>query len=429
MLDRPAKSDAFNKGKRELEIVFFDAGSGHRSAANALAESIGASYANWNVRLVNLQTLLRSTDPLYKVTGVRSETVYNTAIRRGWTKGSKQLLRTIQKGIRLNTAPMKTVLRRYFRTSEADLVVSVVPNFNRVLFEALKLARPLVPYVTIMTDIADSPPNFWMENQDQFIICGSRKAVLQAHMTGFYRPERILETSGMILRPSFYREADDLDITRENLGLDTVKPTAIIMFGGNGSTHSAAIAANLRAMGVQSIVMCGKSTGLLDRLKGIPGCRPVGFTDKVASYMRAADFFVGKPGPGSMSEALHMGLPVIVENNARTLIQERYNIVWAEEKEVGVSLRNFSDIGLAVRFFLRDHRLEHYRRNALNLNNRAVFEIPAMLEGLMQSQCWGEDSQESFAHFQADTGPMSIRPKRLASGGTFQDPSTARQRA
>ena len=64
MLDRPAKSDAFNEGKRELEIVFFDAGSGHRSAANALAESIGASYANWNVRLVNLQTLLRSTDPL-----------------------------------------------------------------------------------------------------------------------------------------------------------------------------------------------------------------------------------------------------------------------------------------------------------------------------------------------------------------------------
>jgi hypothetical protein len=280
MLNRPAKSNAFNKGKRELEIVFFDAGSGHRSAANALAESIGASYANWNVRRVNLQTLLRSTDPLYKVTGVRSETVYNTAIRRGWTKGSKQLLRTIQKGIRLNTAPMKTVLRRYF-----------------------------------------SPPNFWMENQDQFIICGSRKAVLQAHMTGFYRPERILETSGMILRPSFYREDDDLDITRENLGLDTVKPTAIIMFGGNGSTPSAAIAANLRAMGVQSIVMCGKSPGLLDRLKGIPGCRPVGFTDKVASYMRAADFFVGKPGPGSMSEALHMGLPVIVENNARTLIQ------------------------------------------------------------------------------------------------------------
>jgi hypothetical protein len=56
---------------------------------------------------------------------------------------------------------MKKVLRRYFRTSEADLVVSVVPNFNRVLFEALKLVRPFVPNV-VMTDITDSPPHFWM---------------------------------------------------------------------------------------------------------------------------------------------------------------------------------------------------------------------------------------------------------------------------
>ena len=55
MLDRPAKCGAFNKGKRELEIVFFDAGSRHRSAANDLAESIDASYANWNVRHLQSQ--------------------------------------------------------------------------------------------------------------------------------------------------------------------------------------------------------------------------------------------------------------------------------------------------------------------------------------------------------------------------------------
>ena len=51
--------------------------------------------------------------------------------------------------------------------------------------------------------------------------------------------------------------------------------------------------------------------------------------------MQLADFFIGKPGPGSVSEALAMRLPVIVECNAWTLPQERYNAEWIVEKEVG----------------------------------------------------------------------------------------------
>ncbi len=60
--------------------------------------------------------------------------------------------------------------------------------------------------------------------------------------------------------------------------------------------------------------------------------------------MQLADFFIGKPGPGSVSEALAMKLPVIVECNAWTLPQERYNAVWVVEKEVGLVLKNFRNI-------------------------------------------------------------------------------------
>ena len=38
-----------------------------------------------------------------------------------------------------------------------------------------------------------------------------------------------------------------------------------------------------------------------------------GFTKEVPYYMRLSDFFIGKPGPGSISEALAMKLPVLVE--------------------------------------------------------------------------------------------------------------------
>ncbi len=62
--------------------------------------------------------------------------------------------------------------------------------------------------------------------------------------------------------------------------------------------------------------------------------------------MQLADFFIGKPGPGSLSEALAMHLPVIVERNAWTLPQERYNADWVLENEVGLVLPEFSTISI-----------------------------------------------------------------------------------
>ncbi|MBZ5563163.1 MAG: hypothetical protein LAP13_12180 [Acidobacteriia bacterium] len=57
--------------------------------------------------------------------------------------------------------------------------------------------------VTILTDLADYPPLFWIEPQDQFFVCGSGKAVEQAQEVGIAE-DRIYRTSGMIIHPRFY---------------------------------------------------------------------------------------------------------------------------------------------------------------------------------------------------------------------------------
>ena len=67
----------------------------------------------------------------------------------------------------------------------------------------------------------------------------------------------------------------------------------------------------------------------------------VGFTQEVPKYMACSDFFIGKPGPGSISEAIAMKLPVVIERNAWTLPQERYNADWVLEKGVGIVLNDF----------------------------------------------------------------------------------------
>ena len=79
-----------------------------------------------------------------------------------------------------------------------------------------------------------------------------------------------------------------------------------------------------------------------------------------------------------------LGLPVIVESNNWTLPQERYNAEWVEEESVGIALSSFrGQVVDAVRRMTDPKERCKFARSVSALNNRAVFEIPDMLEMLM----------------------------------------------
>jgi UDP-N-acetylglucosamine:LPS N-acetylglucosamine transferase len=371
--------------QRTLEFVYFDAGGGHRSAATALKKVIEEHYPHWEVRLTNLQELLQPVDPVFRLTKVSSENVYNSIIKRGWTYGSEFLLRAVQKWIEKRAPLLEAVLREHWHKSDADLVVSLIPNFNGVMFRALKAVQPSIPYVTVMTDIADCPPHFWQEKQEQYLVCGSDRAAEQALEKG-YRSDRVFKVSGMILKPDFYVQQDiDRRARLKELDLDPDLPTALIMFGGNGSRESVKILRRLKKskFAVQSIVMCGNNKKLRKQLSGRKNCHPVGYTSAVAEYMRLADFFIGKPGPGSISEALHSGLPVIIERSKRTMPQERYNTDWVKTHGVGIVVKSFRKTSKAVGKLLEGDTLALIKNQTGNLHNNAVFEIPKILDQIM----------------------------------------------
>ena len=76
---------------------------------------------------------------------------------------------------------------------------------------------------------------------------------------------------------------------------------------------------------------------------------------------------------------------MIVERNAWTLPQERYNAVWIDDKGVGIVLPNFRGIAAAVAELLEPGNYARYKAAAEAENNRAVFEIPDILERILQS--------------------------------------------
>jgi len=372
-----------------LEFGFFDAGGGHRAAATALEMAIQAQQRPWEIRLTNLQELLDSIDILRKYGGIRIQDMYNTLLRNGWTLGSPQLLTVLQFAIRMYHGPTVRLLEAHWKDTEPDIVVSFVPHFNRALRESFDRVFPGRPFVTVLTDIADYPPHFWIERQPQYFVCGSQRAVAQARASG--NPEkRIFRASGMILHPRFYEAlVADRRAERERLGLRADLPTGFVLFGGHGSKVMLEIAERLDSsqLDLQLIFVCGKNEKLANELRARKGripCFVEGFTTRVNYYMQLADFFIGKPGPGSVSEALAMRLPVIVERNAWTLPQERYNADWVLEKKVGLVLNSFREINRAVAQMIEPAALAHYRANTNALQNRAVLEIPGILEDILE---------------------------------------------
>jgi 1,2-diacylglycerol 3-beta-galactosyltransferase len=371
-----------------IDLIYIDSGGGHRAAVNALSEAIQQRELDWDLRKVSVQDLLSSIDVVRKTTGIQFQDVYNIMLRHGWTAASAQMTPLAHMAIRLTHASQVRVFEQYWRSQRPDMVVSLIPHFNRGMKESLERACPNAPFVTIMTDIADYPPHFWLEPQDQYVICGSDRAVEQALGTGI-PPTKVLRASGMILNPGFYRQFHpDRRVERLRLGLQPDLPTGLVLFGGEGSPEMVEIARRLNRAecGVQLILLCGRQEGVRREVTGLPRHIPMlieGFTKEVPFYMELADFYIGKPGPGSISEAVAKGLPVIVRKDWRTLAHERYNCDWIEEQGIGAVVPNYDVLCDAVREMLAPERFRRLRQRLESIENRAVFEIPAMLDEIL----------------------------------------------
>jgi UDP-N-acetylglucosamine:LPS N-acetylglucosamine transferase len=381
-----------------IAIVFFDAGGGHRAAAHALLEAINQRHGSWSIELVSLDDILEPVDPCYRLTGLRGSDWYNWWLRWGWTYGSALLL-PIAHTINRMLAPLQTsILRSIWRRIQPDLIVSMIPHFNGVLYKSLRAESRDVPFVTILTDFADYPPHFWIENQSQHYICGTPLAAAQ--VSAISPGSVIWQVSGMIVHPRFYQCGSFSRAEgRRRLGLEPHLPTAIVLFGGRGSRRMLGVARYLKGCGVQAIFLTGRNRRLAARLRAVSLPFPAhieDFTENVADLMQLGDFFVGKAGPGSVSEALVTGLPVIVESNLRTPVHERYNIKWIRDQGLGLTVPSFRELPATVGKLLDPVALETMRQRIQALNNRAVFEVLDILVSILQARSAEPMAQYSY---------------------------------
>ncbi len=391
---------------KKIHVVFHDGGGGHRNAAVALQTIAAQQRRPWQVELIQFQELTDQLDVLRKLTGIRIQEQYNVLLQNGWTLGSVYLLRLLQATIRGFHRQLMRLLENFWREKPADLLVSVIPHFNRELCQSWGKIYPGRPFVTLITDLADFPPRFWIEPmKEQYVIAGTERAAEQARALG-HDAAHIFHTSGMILRPDFYApDNSDPIALRKQLGLRPDLTTAIVLFGGHGSKvmHDITRRLDVAQLPLQLILICGRNEELAARFNAQAWRMPlkvIAFTKEIHKLMRAADFLIGKPGPGSIAEAMVRKLPVLIECNAWTLPQERYNAEWVAEQRVGIVLRSFRQVVSGVQRILDPAALAEFRKNVAALDNRAIFEIPEILEKLLRESASAQTPERGAGNLQ-----------------------------
>jgi 1,2-diacylglycerol 3-beta-galactosyltransferase len=342
------------------------------------------------VEAVSLQAVLEPLDLWKRLTGSSIEDAYNTLIRAGSTRFLVPLLRVLQAAIALRHPALVRRLADFLRDRRPPAaVVSVMPNFNAVIRDAVAEAHPGVPFLVLLTDLADFPRRFWIVPGLDRVVVGSDRALAQARELGL-PPARVSRTSGMVLHPRFHPRPGEEARSRfrHDLRIDPGAFVVLLLFGGKGAPEIDLLAgALLQARKDWHVVaICGDNAPLFEavcrRAAGSEGrLHALGFTHDVAAALSASELLVTKPGPGSLAEAFHMRVPVIVVSNASTVPQERYNTRFVEERGLGIVVRHWREIpGAAAGLAADPGRLGTVRRNLAALpENRAVFEALTLI--------------------------------------------------
>ena len=92
-----------------------------------------------------------------------------------------------------------------------------------------------------------------------------------------------------------------------------------------------------------------------------------------------------------------------MEDYPRTVEEFDRNAEWVAEKRVGIVLHSFQEVVSGVQRMLDPTNLAEFRKNVAALENRAIFEIPEILDKLLR------ESAGTQAPSSADGTLQSVR--------------------
>jgi processive 1,2-diacylglycerol beta-glucosyltransferase len=160
-----------------------------------------------------------------------------------------------------------------------------------------------------------------------------------------------------ILACGFPVEADcpqrlDKDALQETLGLTPGLPTLLVVFGGAGIGRPGRMIAGLKNIlsPLQTVWIAGRNEALRKQLEHDlakqPNCQIHGWVENMQEWMMAADLLLGKPGGGTVFQAINSGVPILAFDPLPGM--ERRTCTLIEKWEVGYWVKHPEDLSAII---------------------------------------------------------------------------------
>jgi 1,2-diacylglycerol 3-beta-galactosyltransferase len=292
---------------------------------------------------------------------------------------------------------LRPFVSQSLRRHNPDLIVSVHPLLQSVVVRAVSRRRQAMPFVTVVSDLITIHP-VWFDPAVTLCFVPSEEGHRQALQAGL-RPEQ-LRQFGLPIRPAFARAPRPVAELRQSQGMVVDAPAVLIVSGGEGmgpvDEIARAVAARLATdsattgrLAGQLVVVCGRNRELYDTLQAHAWPVPAlvkGFVDDIWNWMAACDCIITKAGPGTIAEALALGVPILLSGYIPG--QETGNVPYVLKHGVGAYVEDPWQIAEVISGWFGPQRdvLDGIARKARSMGHpeatyQIVEEIARLLEG------------------------------------------------
>lgn len=285
-------------------------GGGHNSACAAVAQAMvarGHSVQTLNPYTLKNDQVAEMVDKAYILLAQKAPTAFGAAYKLGDVYRKLPFPSPVYQVNRL----MEPLLEQYIEEHHFDAVVTTHLFPAEILTSMKRRGRGMPRTYFIATDYACIP--FTEETDLDRYIIPAKELTEEFSNRGIDR--RRIRPLGIPVRPSFYRH-EDRTAVRARLGLTADRKIILVAGGSIGAGHIQQVASILLdrySDSVDIIVVCGNNHELEDDVRKSCGgrCTVLGFTDRMADYMKACDVFLSKPGGLSSTEAAVAGTALI----------------------------------------------------------------------------------------------------------------------
>lgn len=384
---------------KKITIFSSSGGGGHTAVAHALQEYLKDEY---KVEISNVFShMLRPLDfaQAFSAGKYSGEDIYNFCMAHKWYTFLNLYYKMGATYYRIFNKKIVTILHEYLDEKKPDLIISVAPLINHII---LKVAQERnIPFLLVPTDLDITTFIAGIKNPHY-----SKFKIATAYDT--QKIENVLAQSSIapsfIERTGFPIRSDFFELKEHNsikisFGIPDDRPVILLLLGAVGLKVLVDFADELTKLKTPAhILICiGRQEELSAKINSLHfpehiSKTIIGFTNRISDLMAVADVFITKSGSVSVSEAIYMNLPMVLDATTSLLRWEAYNHQFIQQNNFGTTINQLENLSALIGNLLYSKKeLEHYKNSLVKFNKKhGGTEIKKLIKKILEQEIISE---------------------------------------